>query len=225
MQVQEPVAVVFDMDGVLVDSGEAHRRAWQELGREIGVEFPDALFDRTFGQRNESIIPAWLGAAAPARVAELGNRKEVLYRALVRQGAVLVYPGVGELFASLRRCGMLLAVASSGPRANVDMLMQLLGVTSLVQASLAAEDVQRGKPDPEVFLGAARRLNVAPVKCAVVEDSVHGIEAAKRAGMLAVAVLTTTERSRLRAAGADHAVEAVRDLNPEALAEQLRNRS
>jgi HAD superfamily hydrolase (TIGR01509 family) len=212
------------MDGVLVDSADAHRRAWQELGRETGVCFSDALFARTFGQRNENIIPVWLGEASPARVAKLGDRKEVLYRELVRQGAVLVYPGVGVLFAALRRCGARLAVASSGPRANVDMLMRQLGVTSVVHASLAAEDVKQGKPHPEVFLKAAERLRVPAEQCAVVEDSVHGVEAAKRAGMLAVAVLTTTEHERLLAAGADYAVPAVCDLNADALAEQLQQR-
>jgi beta-phosphoglucomutase len=219
------VAVIFDMDGVLVDSGDAHRRAWQELGRETGTEFSDALFDRTFGQRNESIIPAWLGPVPGARAKELGDRKEVLYRRLVGQGDVSVYPGTRELVASLHALGVRVGIASSGPKANIDLLVEVLGVRSSLQATVTADDVREGKPHPEVFLRAAERLRVPPARCAVIEDSVHGIEAAERAGMFAVGVLTTTDRGRLLAAGAARTVDAVGDLRAEDLARQLEQRS
>lgn len=211
---QTTVGVIFDMDGVLVDSADAHRRAWQQLGDEEGTPFTAALFQQTFGQRNASIIPVWLGAhrmmqITPARLEELADRKELLYREFVRQGAVRVYPGVSTLLAELRALGAGVAIASSGPRANVSLLIDTIGVRDAVDAMVASEDVTEGKPHPEVFLRAAERLGVDPVRCAVIEDSVHGIEAAKRGGMLAVAVLTSTARAALLAAGADVVVDAV----------------
>jgi len=213
-----PVAVIFDMDGVLVDSAEAHRRAWQQLGCEVGTPFTTALFQQTFGQRNASIIPVWLGARGAvelttARIDALAARKEILYREFVRQGAVRVYPGVSGLLRQLRALGARIAVASSGPRENVSLVIDTIGVRSAVDATVASEDVVEGKPHPEVFLKAAERLGIAPLSCAVVEDAVHGIEAAKRAGMLAVALLTSTARVLLLAAGADLIVDDVAGLN------------
>jgi len=213
-----PVAVIFDMDGVLVDSAEAHRRAWQQLGCEVGTPFTTALFQQTFGQRNASIIPVWLGARGAvelttARIDALAARKEILYREFVRQGAVRVYPGVSGLLRQLRALGARIAVASSGPRENVSLVIDTIGVRSAVDATVASEDVVEGKPHPEVFLKAAERLGIAPLSCAVVEDAVHGIEAAKRAGMLAVALLTSTARALLLAAGADLIVDDVAGLN------------
>ena len=215
---QTPVAVIFDMDGVLVDSAEAHRRAWEQLGCEVGTPFTAALFQQTFGQRNASIIPVWLGARGAGEITAeqidaLAGRKETLYREFVRQGAVRVYPGVSTLLRQLRAHGARVAIASSGPRENVSLVINTIGVQSAVDATVASEDVVEGKPHPEVFLKAADRLGVAPVSCAVIEDAVHGIEAAKRAGMLAVAVLTSTARAVLIAAGADLIVDDVGGLN------------
>jgi beta-phosphoglucomutase len=195
--------VIFDMDGVLVDSADAHRRAWQRLGEEVGVPYTDELFRRTFGQRNSSIIPTWIGETSAARIEELGARKEELYRELVRGGAVRVYDRVPELLHELREAGASLAVASSGPRENVALLIEVIGVSALIEAAISADDVTEGKPHPAPFLKAAEKLAIPPRDCAVVEDSVHGIEAAKRAGMLAVAVLTSTPRADLQRAGAD----------------------
>jgi beta-phosphoglucomutase len=214
--------VIFDMDGVLVDSGAAHLRAWQQLGTETGTPFSQALFQRTFGQRNASIVPQWLGEVTPQRLAQLEARKESLYREFVRQGSVRVFRRIPELLIELREIGARVAVASSGPRENVALLIDVIGAGVLVDASVASENVREGKPHPEAFLTAAHRLRVAPAYCAVVEDSVHGIEAAKRAGMLAVAVLTSTAREPLNAAGADVVVNEVGDLEARDLALRVR---
>jgi len=219
---QALLGVIFDMDGVLVDSGPAHLRAWQQLGTEIGTPFSKELFGRTFGQRNASIIPQWLGQVPPQRLAELDGRKESLYRQFVRQGSVRVFSRIPELLIELRELEVRLAVASSGPRENVALLIDVIGAGNLIDASVASEDVRAGKPDPEAFLTAAQRVGVAPAHCAVVEDSVHGIEAAKRAEMLAVAVLTSTARDQLTAAGADLVVNEVGDLQPHDLARLMR---
>lgn len=195
--------VIFDMDGVLVDSAEAHRRAWAQLGDEVGTPFTAERFQQTFGQRNASIIPAWVPGVSQQRIDALGERKEAIYRDLVRGGAIRIYDRVPQIFAELRQRGMKVAIASSGPAANISLVVEILGAATLLDAVVTAEDVRHGKPDPEVFLIAANRLGLAPSTCAVIEDSVHGIEAAKRAGMLAVAVLTSTPRGELEAAGAD----------------------
>jgi beta-phosphoglucomutase len=212
MDTGRSAAVIFDMDGVLVDSADAHRRAWQQLGDEVGTPFTARLFQQTFGQRNASIIPTWLGEVSPQRFAELDQRKEALYRALVRHGAIRIYRRIPELFVELRQRGARLAIASSGPRANIDLLIDTMGARGLVDTVVAAEDVNHGKPHPESFLKAAERVQVAPQWCAVIEDSVHGIEAAKRAGMVAVAVLTSTPRDALVAAGADRVLNEVGDV-------------
>ena len=110
------------MDGVLVDSADAHLRAWQRLGEEVGVPFSKQFFQQTFGQRNASIIPSWLGDVSAARVTELDHRKESLYRQFVRQGAIRIYPGVGGLLDQLRSRGAKAAIATSGPRENATLL-------------------------------------------------------------------------------------------------------
>ena len=143
---QAAVGVIFDMDGVLVDSAEAHRRAWQQLGDEVGTPFSAALFQQTFGQRNASIIPIWLGTSgvrevAPERLDALADRKETLYRALVRRGAARIYPGVSTLLPQLRTLGARIAIASSGPRENVVLLIDILGVRDVVDATVTSEDV------------------------------------------------------------------------------------
>jgi HAD superfamily hydrolase (TIGR01509 family) len=218
------IGVIFDMDGVLVDSGDAHQSAWQQLGHEVGVPFDADLFRRTFGQRNESIIPTWLGEVSADRVSELGDRKEVLYRALVRQGAVRVYARIPELLHELRSAGAALAVASSGPKENVALLIETIGGFDLIDAAISADDVTEGKPHPAAFLAAAKRLRAAPRRCAVVEDSVHGIEAAKRADMLAIAVLTSTAREILHKGGADQFFREVGEIDAQALTREIAQR-
>jgi beta-phosphoglucomutase len=219
-----PIGVIFDMDGVLVDSADAHRRAWQRLGDEVGVPFTADRFRQSFGQRNESIIPAWLGPVSPQRVAALGARKEVLYRQLARAGDVRVYPRVPHVFADLHRYGARVAIASSGPRENITLLVKVMRAGALIDVVVSAEDVQRGKPDPEGFLLAAHRIGAAANACAVVEDSVHGVAAACAAGMLAVAVHTSTDHDALRLAGADRVMASVGDLDVAELVTTLRQR-
>lgn len=216
------VGVIFDMDGVLVDSAAAHRQAWQRLGEEIGVPFTAEMFRRTFGQRNASILPLWLGQElAPPRLDELGDRKESLYRDLVRAGAVRIYRRVPACFAELRAVGARVAIASSGPRANIELLVEVMGASGMLDALVAAEDVTHGKPHPEAFQRAAERLGLESRRCAVIEDSVHGIEAAKRAGMRAIAVQTSTAPALLIAAGADVLIEEVGALDIPSTLEEL----
>lgn len=193
-------AVIWDMDGVLVDSGEAHYAAWARLFREEGIPYSRDLFLQTFGQRNDRILRTLLGPDLPEeRLRELDARKEAYYRELI-PSRVRLLPGAWELLNGLRAAGARQAVGSSGPRANVEATVAALGLASFFEALVAAEDVAEGKPAPDVFLLAAEWLGVSPVRCVVLEDAVAGVEAALAAGMCCVAVATTRPADELRAA-------------------------
>jgi beta-phosphoglucomutase len=182
-------AVLWDMDGTLVDSEELHWRAWRETMADEGISITHDQFLSSFGQRNDSIIPLWLGAgAAPERVRKIESAKEDRFRRLVRDDGVLPLPGAVAWVNRLSESGWLQAVASSAPRANVEAVLGEMGTASYFQAIVSAEDVRRGKPDPEVFLLAASRLGAPPDRCIVVEDAAAGLEGARRAGMFRIGV-------------------------------------
>ena len=182
-------AVLWDLDGTLVDSEEYHWRAWQETMSAEGVVLTREKFLATFGQRNDSILRQWLGRDSTAeRIQRIADSKEELYRRIVSQDRLAPLPGVAEWVKRLASEGWVQAVASSAPRANVEVVLQILALTPYFLAVASAEDVSRGKPDPEVFLTAAARLKVAPAQSIVVEDAAAGIEAARRAGMRSIGV-------------------------------------
>ncbi len=189
---------LWDMDGVLVDSGRAHFESWQQMWREEGVDFPETAFHHTFGQRTPEIIRALLGPhVADARIEELGDRKESYYRELVRQ-QVTALPGALELVRQLRAAGFRQAVATSAPRANLDLILDVLSLRQEFDATVSAEDVSHGKPDPQIFLLAAQHIGLPPARCVVFEDALVGIEAAHGGGMKVIAVATTNPAERLR---------------------------
>ncbi len=182
-------AVLWDLDGTLVDSEELHWQAWRETMAAEGVALSWEQFKATFGQRNDSFVPLWLGeSATPERVARIGDAKEACYRRLVRERGLKPATGALEWVRRLQREGWRQAIASSAPRENVLVMLDALQLADAFQAIVAAEDVTRGKPDPQVFLLAAERLGVPPSRCVVVEDAPAGIEAAKRAGMRSIFV-------------------------------------
>jgi beta-phosphoglucomutase len=183
-------AALWDMDGTLIDSEEYHWRAWRDTMAREGVPITHDHFVATFGQRNDVILPHWLGAdAPPERIVRVGDAKEALYRDLVRSGGIAPLAGAAEWVARLHADGWLQAIASSAPRANVETIVQMLKLP--FEVIIAAEDVRHGKPDPEVFLTAASRLGVRPSQCVVVEDAPAGIEAARRGGMRSIGVSRT----------------------------------
>jgi beta-phosphoglucomutase family hydrolase len=188
--VTQPVrAVLWDLDGTLVDSGDYHWRAWRDTMRDEGLELTHDQFLASFGQRNDRILSNWLGAAAdPSRIVRIGDAKEALYRKLARREGLTVLPGAREWVTRLHDQGWRQAIASSAPRENVEVMIEVVGIRELIDAFVSAEDVTRGKPDPDVFLAAASRLGVTPGRCVVVEDAAAGIEAARRAGMRSIGV-------------------------------------
>jgi beta-phosphoglucomutase len=207
-------AAIWDVDGTLVDTAELHFRAWHEVCRELGRPFTRAEFAATFGQRNPEIIRQLFGDRLDAaQVAALGERKEEFYRAAAR-GGVAPLPGVVTLLEGLRRAGFVQAVGSSAPRANLDLILPLLGIAHFFDAVVSAEDTQRGKPDPQVFQVAADRLHMPADRCVVFEDAVAGVQAARAGGMRCVAVLSGHHSEEaLRGAGADLVVPTLEQVS------------
>jgi beta-phosphoglucomutase len=182
-------AVLWDMDGTLVDSEEYHWFSWRDTMAAEGITITHEQFLKTFGQRNDSILPQWLSAGAtPERIQSVGDAKEKLYRKLVREGRLEPLPGAMEWIQRLHGQGWLQAIASSAPRANIEVVLEVIGLAGFFEALVSAEDVTAGKPDPQVFQAGAARLGMPPSRCVVVEDAVPGVEAARRAGMRRIGV-------------------------------------
>lgn len=205
--------VIFDMDGVLIDSSAAHFESWRRLASDLGAKVTQAQFGSTFGRQNRDIIPLLFGGSLSThRVAELGEIKERYYRELVKDD-VPVLPGAADLIRSCHGTGLRLAVGSSGHPENIAMALRVLGVDELIECVVTGEDVTVGKPDPQVFLMAAERLGVSPSSCVVIEDAPAGIDAALAAGMRAIGVTTGHPRERL--AHAHLVVDGLNDLDPQ----------
>ncbi len=208
-------AIIWDVDGTLVDTAEQHFRAWVKLAAEIGQPFSRADFAATFGMRNPEILRKLFEPEADdARCTALGNRKEDLYRASVREEGVQLLPGVATLLAAFAHAGWPQAVGSSAPPGNVELLLGATVTSRYFQQVVTGDDVKYGKPNPEVFLTAATKLNVEPSRCVVFEDAVAGVEAAKAAGMRCVAVTFVGHHSaeKLQAAGADIIVASLEEV-------------
>jgi len=212
---------IFDHDGVLVDSLDAHQRAWVELGQRAGLPVTAEFIKETFGMANPSIFRKLVGDAIPTDdIARYTELKEACYRDLAR-GSIVLMDGVLDLLDRLAEAGFLLAVGTSGIRANLQLTIDEAGLHDRFGAIASAEDFTHGKPDPEVFLVAARRAGVEPRHAVVFEDAVYGIQAAKAAGMRAIGVTTTCPAGALYEAGADLVVETLAGLDVDNLARDL----
>lgn len=207
-------AAIFDMDGVLVDTYRAHYLSWLDMAQREGLHFTEADFAPTFGRTSREIIATFWGKDRydEAQVAQLDDCKEAAFRRIVANDFPAM-PGVMDLLQSLHAEGFRLAVGSSGPKENVDLVLQELGARRLFGAVITGNDVHQGKPDPEVFLLAARRLEIAPSRCVVIEDAPAGVAAARAAGMKCVGLISTG-RTRDDVAGAEAAVTALSEISP-----------
>jgi HAD superfamily hydrolase (TIGR01509 family) len=205
-------AVLWDVDGTMIDSSEYHWLAWREALAAENFPLTREQFAAAFGRRNDEILRGYFGEEFPAsEVARVGDAKEELYRGFVRARGIRLLPGVAGWLERLRGAGWLQAMASSAPRANLEAIADALELRGYFDAVVSAEDVERGKPDPQVFLTAAAKLGVEPAACVVVEDAPAGTEAARRAGMRSVGVLTVHEQVE-----ADLVVRTLEELPPDA---------
>ena len=191
--------ILWDMDGVLVDTGEFHYSAWRDVFREVDIPFDRERFRQTFGMNNLDMIMTLLGRQPEAGLVEsIGERKESLFRQTISGKAVLL-DGARDWLDWLQAHGAAQAIASSAPCENIDALIDELNIRGYFQEIVSGTDMP-GKPDPMVFLTAARLLGLSPEACMVIEDSIAGVTAAKRAGMNCLAVTTTNPHEALHQA-------------------------
>ncbi len=203
------LGVIFDLDGVLVDTGWAHRQAWYDLAGKEGLAMTDEFFRRTFGMQNAAILPMLRPGIPTGEMERLSDWKEQRYRDLVQEHLQLA-KGAEALLKDLKRHGFRLAIGSSAPPENLDIFWAQLSLGNYFDARVTKEEITESKPSPETFLKAAQKLGLRPACCAVVEDAVQGVQAARAAGMPVVAVTTT--RSREDLAQADRVVDCLSDL-------------
>ena len=208
-------AVLWDLDGTLVDSEELHWKSWEHALQGEGCPVTYDEFKATFGQRNDRILRGWLGpSASTEQIERIAEAKEIEYRRLAEAHGLTPLPGAAEWLVRLSAGGWRQAIASSAPRKNVEVMLRALQLEAYFDALISAEDVTHGKPDPEAFLAAASRVGVPPERCIVVEDAAAGIEAARRAGMRSIGV------SRTASLEGNVSVESLTDL-PEDAFERL----
>jgi beta-phosphoglucomutase len=209
-------AVIFDMDGVLIDTYQDHLESWRQTAREKGLTLSDHDFARTFGCTSREVIAMlWGSAVAEEDIAAFDFQKEELFRRMIAE-SMPTMPGAMALLEQLRRAGLRLALGSSAPPESVDLVVERMGLGRFLDATVTGRDVTHGKPDPQVFLLAAQRMDMVPARCVVIEDAPVGIAAARAAGMAAVGV-ASTGRTRESLAHADLVVDRLDELSPERL--------
>lgn len=209
------LGVLFDMDGVLVASGPAHAASWRAVARKHGLQITDEQFHATFGRPSRDIIRIlWERDLNHDDVREIDAQKEAIYRDLIT-GMVPLTIGARECLQSLHDAGMKLAVATSGPRENLDLVLREGRLEPWFAATVAGFDVPNGKPAPDCFLLAAERIGIPARQCVVVEDAPVGIEAATAAGMKSIGLVGTHNELKLSAAGAAKVVQRLAEITPE----------
>ncbi len=187
------LALIFDMDGVIVDSNPVHRKVWAEYNRRFGVETDENMQQRMYGRRNDDIVRDFLGAhLADEEVRAHGAAKERLFRDTIRTGLEeTLVPGVRDFLE--RHRGQPIGMATNAEPANVEFLLDAARLRPYFRAVVDGHQVSHAKPHPEIYLRAAELLGVEPRECVVFEDSLTGIEAARAAGMAVVGVTTSHE--------------------------------
>jgi HAD superfamily hydrolase (TIGR01509 family) len=201
VQKHPPFAALFDWDGVILDSSTQHERSWDRLAAEEGRVLPEGHFKRSFGMKNEAIIPeilAWSHDVSTIR--RLSLRKEELYREIIKAEGIEPLPGVRAWLERLQSAGIPCVIGSSTHRVNIDTCLTLFGFEDFFSGIVTAEDVKRGKPEPDVFLKAASLSGVKPGHCVVFEDAPVGIQAGLSGGMKVVGVAGTHPESTLKGA-------------------------
>jgi beta-phosphoglucomutase len=204
--------VVFDMDGVIVDSHPAHRKAWRhflhDLGREVSDHDLDFILD---GRKRCDILRHFLGDLSEAELLEHGKRKDEFFQ----ESASEIQPiqGITEFLSRLKRSGILTAVATSASRVRTRSTLDHLRLNDYFTATISGNDIAQGKPDPAIYRLACRRLNIPAENLFAIEDAVSGIQAAKGAGLRCLGVASGSSVEKLRSAGAVHVIESFAGLS------------
>jgi beta-phosphoglucomutase family hydrolase len=218
---QHLMGIIFDLDGVIIDTSQFHRDAWCMMSEEEGLTFSDEFFYSTFGMQNYQIIPMMTSRDLTDKdISRMSDRKELLFRKLIN-GRLKLLPGVENLIIDLKDKGFRLSIGSSTTRLNMDFIVENLSIFNCFDAIVIGEDVTNGKPAPDTFLKAAEKLSLEPKCCVVVEDAVQGVQAGKTAGMAVIAVTTTRKRIDLKQA--DMIVDSLDELKSDDFIKLLSN--
>ncbi len=190
--------VLWDLDGTIADTEVLHFHAWQETVIKYDVSYPYKRFKAECGMRNGDILPNLLHVAADSPlISEVATAKEAAFRRLVRAEGLQALPGVMTWLQRFRAEGVKQALSSSAPMANIAVMVDTLDIGDFFLALVSGAELAKSKPHPAIFLNSAAALNVKPAACLVIEDSIHGIQAAQSAGMGSVAVGTVTQLPEL----------------------------
>ncbi len=180
--------IIFDMDGVLINSNAAHLASWKKIAAQDGVSFSDEVFWKTFGMTSEYIVEKYWGdtTLTNEQISAIVNRKETAFRESVKK-FVQPIEGAVDFVLFLHQKGYKMAVGSSAPRINVEYVLDWLEIRDCFnECIVAGDEVKQGKPAPDIFLTAARKLNATPKNCIVIDDSRSGVNAGKNAGMTTI---------------------------------------
>ena len=211
--------IIWDLDGVIVDSAPFHFEAWREFAATKGKAFTKEDFRKIFGMRNEDILLYIFGEKLKRKFLKpWSDEKEERFRQCI-QGKVKPFSGVLPLLKSLDGAGYKQAIASSTPLKNISLILNSLRIIDVFDAIISGDEVARGKPLPEAFLKAAEGMSLVPARCLVIEDAAAGIEAAKRAGMKSIGVTNTLPGEKL--ASADRVVRSLEDVSLSMIAQLL----
>jgi len=206
--------VIFDMDGVLIDSYNAHFISWKRMLERHGLSITEEQFSSTFGQTNKDILSKLFPSLKPEQYDILAREKEEIFREIIKED----FPemdGASELIEAIHHSGGLLGIGSSGPLENIKTVLKMLPVGRYFKAIVSGSDIKHGKPHPEVFLKTAERLGLSPSRCIVIEDAPSGIKAGKAAGCAVVGLVGTVPKEKL--SEADLVVNSLRELSPDIL--------
>ena len=200
MAKNEVKAVIWDMDGIIADTAQYHHKGWQIVFRKRGTNYTEEDFRRNTGKRSDTIVREVFGEKIPQNeITEIIREKDETFRQLMGQ-KIKLFPGVLKLITALKEHGFKIAIASSAPMENIQLITRSLKIDNRFDAIISGWEVTKGKPHPQTFLLAAEKLGVAAEDCIVIEDAISGVAASKRAGMRCIAVTNTTSREELREA-------------------------
>ena len=213
------VAVIFDMDGVIVDTNPYHKISLKQFCERYGYKLNDEeLVNRIYGRTNNEWIRNLFGPLSKERILELGEEKEALFREIYTP-VIKPLAGLENFLKKLEAHNIPKAIGTSAPRSNVDFVLTGTNLTKYFPVILDQSDVEHGKPHPEIYLKTADRLKIAPQQCIVFEDSLSGVESAQRAGAKVIGVTTTHTHQEL--GHTNYSIEDFQHLDPLKLIEQL----
>lgn len=212
------IGVIFDMDGTLVDSYQANFESWRLIAEKDGISITEEQSRATFGRVNRDVIASiWPADVSKEKIEEINIGKEIIFRELLRNDFSPM-PGALNLIKTLHAEGFKIAIGSSGPKENVQLSSEMLGIIPYIDGTVSGSDVKHGKPAPEVFLKAAEKIDVPAKECVVVEDALFGIEAAHNAGMKCIAILSSGhEMAEIQ--GADKIIHTLSEITPDMIRE------